>query len=67
MGIPAQHQSVLFERFTPARRPGLRGEKTTGLGMSIIKTIVELHQGQIQVKSELEKGTTFTITLPRHD
>ncbi|SNR74968.1 sensor histidine kinase [Hymenobacter mucosus] len=67
VGIPAQHQSVLFERFTPARRPGLRGEKTTGLGMSIIKTIVELHQGQIQVKSELEKGTTFTITLPRHD
>ncbi|TGE05441.1 sensor histidine kinase [Hymenobacter fodinae] len=65
VGIPAALQPVLFERFTPARRPGLRGEKTTGLGMSIIKAIVELHGGRIWVESAEEQGSTFFIALPR--
>ncbi|UYZ62030.1 PAS domain-containing sensor histidine kinase [Hymenobacter weizhouensis] len=64
VGIPQGMQPVLFERFTKARRPGLRGEKSTGLGMSIIKTIVELHQGTIQVQSVENQGSTFTIRLP---
>ncbi|GAA4498878.1 hypothetical protein GCM10023172_16650 [Hymenobacter ginsengisoli] len=64
IGIPAKLQAELFERFTKARRPGLRGEKTNGLGMSIIRTIVELHQGQITFKSVEGEGTTFTIALP---
>ena len=63
IGIPAAHLPELFERFTPARRPGLRGEKTTGLGLSIVKTIVELHQGRIWVESEEGQGTTFFIKL----
>jgi two-component system sensor histidine kinase VicK len=65
VGIPAALQPVLFERFTPARRPGLRGEKTTGLGMSIIKAIVELHGGRIWVESAEGLGSTFHIALPR--
>ncbi|SHK08785.1 PAS domain-containing sensor histidine kinase [Hymenobacter psychrotolerans] len=65
IGIPEHLMPVLFERFTPARRPGLRGEKTTGLGMSIIKSIVELHKGRIQCQSVENQGTTFTIELPR--
>lgn len=65
IGIPQQMQPVLFERFTPARRPGLRGEKTTGLGMSIIKAIVELHRGRIWFESAEDDGTTFFIALPR--
>ncbi|UPL49248.1 PAS domain-containing sensor histidine kinase [Hymenobacter sublimis] len=64
IGIPRDVQPELFERFTPARRPGLRGEKSTGLGMSIIKTIVELHQGRIWFESEEGRGTTFFIELP---
>ncbi|TGE24350.1 PAS domain-containing sensor histidine kinase [Hymenobacter aquaticus] len=64
IGIAEAQQLVLFERFTPARRPGLRGEKTTGLGMSIIKTIVELHQGRIWFDSAEGKGSTFYITVP---
>jgi two-component system sensor histidine kinase VicK len=64
IGIPAALQAGLFERFTPARRPGLRGEKSTGLGMSIIKTIVELHHGHIWFESEEGCGTTFYIQLP---
>ncbi|MBC6991575.1 ATP-binding protein [Hymenobacter sp. BT491] len=64
VGIPPKYQPVLFEKFTKARRPGLRGEKSTGLGMSIIKTIVELHQGRIWFESAENRGTTFYIKLP---
>jgi two-component system sensor histidine kinase VicK len=64
VGIPAQWQPELFNRFTKARRPGLRGEKTNGLGMSIIHTIVALHHGHIAFESTEGQGTTFTITLP---
>jgi two-component system sensor histidine kinase VicK len=64
VGIPEQSQSELFERFTKARRPGLRGEKTNGLGMSIIQTIVDLHQGRITFESTEGQGTTFTVALP---
>ncbi|MDQ2772733.1 MAG: ATP-binding protein [Bacteroidota bacterium] len=64
VGIPAALLPVLFDRFTPARRPGLRGEKTTGLGMHIIETIVQLHQGHIWVESRENEGTTFFIRLP---
>ncbi|MGY3090692.1 two-component system sensor histidine kinase VicK [Hymenobacter sp. UYAg731] len=64
IGIPAHLLPVLFDRFTPARRPGLRGEKTTGLGMHIIETIVRLHQGRIWVESQENVGTTFYIKLP---
>jgi len=64
IGIPVALQPGLFERFTRARRPGLRGEKTTGLGMSIIKTIVGLHHGHIWFESQEGHGTTFSIQLP---
>jgi len=64
IGIPTALQAGLFERFTTAQRVGLRGEKSTGLGMSIIKTIVEWHRGQIAVESQEGQGTTFTIRLP---
>lgn len=64
VGIPVLLQPVLFDKFTKARRPGLRGEKTTGLGMSVIKTIVGLHQGIIRFVSAEASGTVFTIELP---
>ena len=64
IGIPAELQPVLFEKFTKARRPGLRGERATGLGMSVIKTIVDLHQGRIWLESAEGQGTTFYVELP---
>ncbi|OUJ69169.1 PAS domain-containing sensor histidine kinase [Hymenobacter crusticola] len=64
VGIPQQWQPVLFERFTKARRPGIRGEKTNGLGMSIIQTIIALHQGSITCQSQEGVGSTFVIMLP---
>lgn len=65
IGIPAEYQSVLFDKFTKARRPGLRGEKSTGLGMSIVKTIIELHQGKIWFDSAEKKGSRFYIQIPK--
>jgi two-component system sensor histidine kinase VicK len=65
IGIPEKMQPYLFDKFTKARRPGIKGEKSTGLGMSIIKTIVGLHQGNIWFESQENAGTTFYIELPK--
>jgi two-component system sensor histidine kinase VicK len=64
IGIPARLHPVLFDRFTKARRPGLRGEKSTGLGMHLIQTLVHLHGGTIWFESAENEGSTFHIRLP---
>jgi two-component system sensor histidine kinase VicK len=65
IGIPQKYHATLFDKFTRARRTGIKGEPTVGLGMSIIKTIVEWHQGKIWFESQENKGTTFFIELPK--
>lgn len=65
IGIPQKYQAALFEKFSPARRTGIKGEPSVGLGMSIIKTIVEWHQGKIWFESQENKGTTFYIEIPK--
>ena len=65
IGIPLDLQPYLFERFTKARRSGLRGEATIGLGLALCKTIVEWHHGRIFVVSQEGQGSTFTIEIPR--
>ena len=65
VGIPQKFHASLFDRFSEARRPGLKGEPSVGLGMSIIKTIVEWHQAKIWFESEEHKGTVFYIELPK--
>ena len=65
VGIPAHLLPVLFDKFTKARRPGLRGEHTTGLGMSVIQTLMQLHQGNIRVTSQEGQGTTVRLELPK--
>jgi two-component system sensor histidine kinase VicK len=65
VGIPEKYHKDLFDKFTPARRKGLKGEQSIGLGMSIIKTIVEWHQGKIWFCSKEDVGTTFYIEIPK--
>jgi signal transduction histidine kinase len=65
IGIPEEHLPNIFERFSKARRNGLRGEASIGLGLSIVRQIVKKHHGDIEVKSLEHKGTIFTITLPK--
>ncbi|WP_279638492.1 PAS domain-containing sensor histidine kinase [Leptospira yasudae] len=64
IGIPAGLQSAIFDQFTRAKRQGLKGEQTTGLGMSIVKVIVELHKGKISLESEEGLGTKFIVEIP---
>ena len=62
IGIPSGDQAQLYESFYRASNAGnIQG---TGLGLAIVKKCVDLHQGQIQVDSEVGIGTTFTVTLP---
>lgn len=63
IGIPAEMQPKIFDRFTKARRVGTGGEKTTGLGLAITKEIVERHNGKIWFESVPDKGTTFYIQI----
>jgi signal transduction histidine kinase len=64
LGIPQHMLPKLFERFSGAGRMGLKGEQSTGIGLSIVKEIIESHQGKISVKSQEGIGSTFTIELP---
>lgn len=64
LGIPKDILPHVFERFSKAGREGIRGEKSTGLGLSIARQIAERHQGTIEVYSEEKKGSTFRIQIP---
>jgi two-component system NtrC family sensor kinase len=58
-GIPEENLTRIFEPFFTTKT-----EKGTGLGLSISYQIIQDHKGKIEVKSQLGKGSTFTITLP---
>lgn len=59
-GIPVEEQPTLFERF----RQGSHKRSGSGLGLYLSRRIVEAHQGTIQVKSDVGKGSTFLVCLP---
>lgn len=64
IGIPKHHLPRVFDKFTSARRVGTDGEPTTGLGLSIVKRLITLHNGIISIKSEENQGTKVTIKIP---
>jgi signal transduction histidine kinase len=61
-GISPEDQKILFERF----RQGSHKRSGSGLGMHLSRKIVEAHQGTVEVKSELGKGSLFIVRLPTH-
>ena len=63
-GIPGQHLERLFERFYRVDRARSRDMGGTGLGLAIVKHLARAHGGEVRVRSELGKGSTFEIDLP---
>lgn len=64
-GIPAEEQERIWERYYRVHKGDpLRDTMNSGLGLSIVKTVVELHGGQCGVESQIDEGSTFWFALP---
>lgn len=63
-GIPLQHQARIFERFYRVDESRSHATGGCGLGLSIVKTLIEGMGGNVSVQSKLEEGSIFTISLP---
>ncbi len=64
IGIPPDQLDKVFDRFYQVDASQTREQEGSGLGLALVKELVELHHGTIQVESEVEKGTTFTVRIP---
>jgi signal transduction histidine kinase len=64
IGIPTSHINQIFDKFHRVPAGNLHNVKGTGLGLSYVKYIVEAHNGSVTVKSEVNTGTEFTVTIP---
>lgn len=65
IGIPQEDIPRIFERFYRVDRARSRATGSTGLGLSLVRNVVERSKGSLEVTSELGKGSTFVVTLPR--
>lgn len=66
-GIPASEQSKIFRKFVRGANAQTQEIKGTGIGLAMVKHIVDAHGGHIHVSSEPGRGSTFTILLPKGD
>jgi two-component system phosphate regulon sensor histidine kinase PhoR len=67
VGIPQQAIPHLFERFYRAKNVTIAEIPGSGIGLYIVKSIVETLGGTIHVKSVIDQGTTFTVSLKRFE
>ncbi|OLP20142.1 hypothetical protein BST81_01525 [Leptolyngbya sp. 'hensonii'] len=64
IGIAPEDMDKLFQSFSQIDSGLSRSQEGTGLGLALVKRIIELHGGKIEVASEVEKGSRFTVSLP---
>ncbi len=64
VGIASEELPRIFDKFFRSKDPRVQGEIGTGLGLSLANEIVRLHGGKLTVKSVLDKGSTFTVSIP---
>lgn len=65
IGIPEEDIPYIFDRFYKVDKSRKRSKSSTGLGLSIVQEIIQMHEGKIFVKSEVDRGTSFNIILPK--
>jgi two-component system phosphate regulon sensor histidine kinase PhoR len=65
IGIAAEYKNKIFEKFFRVPTGNMHNAKGYGLGLSYVAHVVEKHRGKISVDSELNKGTTIIVTLPK--
>lgn len=65
IGIPKKYHKKIFEKFFQVENFMSKTEASTGLGLAISKEFVKMHGGEIEVQSEVNKGTLFTIKIPK--
>lgn len=66
IGIPVDKQSEIFERFIQVDKSLSREREGSGIGLSLVKSLVEMHKGRIYLWSECGKGSKFTVELPNN-
>ena len=66
IGIPAEHQERIFERFYRVDKSHSKEIGGTGLGLSIVKHAAKLHNAEIELHSIVNKGTEITIKFPKN-
>jgi signal transduction histidine kinase len=64
IGIPEDHLDRIFDRFHRVENVAVRSQEGTGIGLSLVKELVRIHQGHIEVQSRVGEGSTFTIVIP---
>ena len=64
MGMSKESKKHIFDKFYRVHTGNLHDVKGFGLGLSYVKAIMDAHKGQIDVKSELGKGSNFILTFP---
>lgn len=64
-GMPKDKLGSIFDRFSTLRPKSLTNQSGTGIGLALVKEIVDLHRGTISVESEEDKGSVFTVTLKK--
>jgi two-component system phosphate regulon sensor histidine kinase PhoR len=63
-GIPKEDLKRVFDRFYRVKDKNTRMQQGTGLGLSLVKSIVESHHGIVKIDSGLGKGSSFTVLIP---
>jgi signal transduction histidine kinase len=64
IGIPADQLDRIFDRFHRVENAAVRSQEGTGIGLSLVRELVRIHHGRIEVSSRPNEGSTFTVILP---